>query len=319
MSDYQKESIISNALFKKITDVRVSNSESVLKTARRRKRRKTFTTDGKINIVAADHPARGSLSAGDEPFAMGDRHDLLARLVYVLQSEWVDGVLASMDVLEDLLIIHQLIKDEGETGLLDEKLLITSLNRGGLQGSVWELNDPITGTNASACVKFGIDAAKMLLRIDFSITESLKTIEYCAEGVRDMNTQGLPVFIEPLPVVQENNGFRIIKDAELLLRLVSVASALGDSSRNIWLKVPYTEEFHRVTGATTLPVVILGGDRTPDFQELIERLEKALSAGHQVRGAMYGRNVLYPESGDPLQIAEAIGRLVHLGEGYKNH
>jgi DhnA family fructose-bisphosphate aldolase class Ia len=37
----------------------------------------------------------------------------------------------------------------------------------------------------------------------------------------------------------------------------------------------------------------------------------ALSAGHQVRGVMYGRNVLYPQKADPRQVASAIGKLVH--------
>jgi len=319
MSRYQKESILPLSLFEKITDVRVSHPDTLLETAKKRKRRDTFTHDGKINIIAADHPARGSISVGKDNFVMADRHDLLARLVYVLQSEWVDGVLGSMDVLEELLILQQLIQDEGEPGFLDEKLLIVSLNRGGLSGSVWELNDPITGTDASTCVKFGIDASKMLLRIDFSAPDSLKTMEYCAKGISDMNMKELPVFLEPLPVVEENQGYRIIRDAELLMKLVSVASALGNSSRNMWLKVPYTEDFQRVTAATTLPLVLLGGDRNPDMNGLTELMEKSMAAGHQVRGAMFGRNVLYPESADPFETAELIGRLVHGNVPYKKN
>jgi hypothetical protein len=37
--------------------------------------------DGRLVIVAADHPARASLQVGDEPMAMADRDDLLRRLV----------------------------------------------------------------------------------------------------------------------------------------------------------------------------------------------------------------------------------------------
>ncbi len=310
MSQFQKENIVSAAHFREITDIRVSSPDKILEAARKRKRRNEFVPDGKMNIVAADHPARGSVSVGDETFAMADRHDLLARLVYTLKSEWVDGVLGSMDILEELIILHELMSGQGE-GFLDEKLLITSLNRGGLPGSAWELDDPITGTNAKTCSEYGIDAAKMLLRVDFTSKESLKTIEYCAEGVRDMNTRNLPMILEPLPVVKHQNSYKVIKEADPLIKLIGVTSALGDSSRNIWLKIPYTAEFDRVAASTTLPIVILGGDRSSSLMDHLSDIMDALSAGHQVRGVMYGRNVLYPKKSDPQQIASAIGKLVH--------
>jgi DhnA family fructose-bisphosphate aldolase class Ia len=316
MIRFQKENIISESLFSRITDVRIERPGFVIETAEKRIRRDSFVPDGKMNIVAADHPARGSVSVGDEPFAMADRHDLLARLVYTIKSEWVDGILGSMDILEELLILHGLM-NEYDDGFLDGKLLITSLNRGGLPGSVWELNDPITGTDADTCIEYGIDAAKMLLRVDLNSEDSLKTIEYCAEGVREMNTQNLPMILEPLPVVKHQDSYRVMKEGDPLIRLIGVASALGNSSRNIWLKIPYTEDFNRVASSTTLPIVILGGDRTSDPEHILQDLQRALSAAHQVRGAMYGRNVLYPENADPLQIAESIGRIVH-GEGKMN-
>jgi len=309
MSHFQKEKIISERLFSRITEIRVDQPEYLLEVAGKRKRRKQFVPDGKMNIVAADHPARGSVSVGKEPFAMANRYDLLARLVYTLQSKWVDGVLGSMDILEELLILHGLMNNEGG-GFLDGKLLITSLNRGGLPGAAWELDDPITGTDAKTCTEFGIDAAKMLLRVDFTSKESLKTIQYCAEGVRDMNTQNLPIILEPLPVVKHKNSYKVIKEADPLIKLIGVTSALGDSSRNIWLKIPLTNDFERVVASTTLPIVILGGDRS-GLAEHLAGIVEALAAGHQVRGVMYGRNVLYPEIADPQQVAEAIGKVVH--------
>lgn len=310
MSSFQKENIVSRAHFQEITEVRVSRPGTILETALQRKRRKVFVPDGKMNIVAADHPARGSVSVGDDPFVMADRHDLLARLIYTLQSEWVDGVLGSMDILEELLILHHLMSKE-KNGFLDEKILITSLNRGGLPGSAWELDDPTTGSNAKKCVEYGIDAAKMLLRIDSSSKDSLKTIKYCVEGVKDMNSQNLPIILEPLPVVKHQYSYKVIKKADQLIKLIGVTSALGDSSRNIWLKIPYTDEFERVVASTTLPIVILGGDRSSDLMDHLEDIIDALSAGHQVRGVMYGRNVLYPTIADPQQVATAMGRLVH--------
>jgi len=310
MKSFNKENIIPHSLFQQITSVRVEQPNFALNTAKKRKRRQTFVPDGKLNIVAADHPARGSVSVGNEPFAMADRHGLLARLISTLKSPWVDGVLGSMDILEELLILHGLM-NESENGFLDDKLLITSLNRGGLPGAAWELNDPITGTDGKTCKEFGIDAAKMLLRVDLTEYDSLKTIKYCAQGVREMNEFQLPIFLEPLPVKKKGNNYIVVKEPESMIKLISVTSALGDSSRNIWLKIPYTEQFKTVAASTTLPIVILGGDRNSPLKDVLNNLKLALDSGHQVRGAMFGRNVLYPKHQNPRSVAESIGKLIH--------
>lgn len=312
MTAFKKKDIVPEDLFDSITDVRVDHPEAVSEIAGKRKRRKKFTPSGRLNIVAADHPARGSLAVGEEPFAMADRHDLLARLVYVLRSEWVDGVLGAMDLLEELLVLHEMMKPEtGGKGFLDEKLMIASLNRGGHPGTVWELNDPVTGTVAATCRKMNLDAAKMLLRMDPGSEDSLKTLLACAEGVREMSDAGLPIFLEPLPVKKGNGGYEVIKDADRLVELASITAALGNTSRYTWLKLPFTNNFERVVRSTTLPIVILGGGRSSDIEGLLTDLDAALSSGGQVRGAMFGRNVLYPSAADSLVLSEAIGKLVH--------
>src|SRR5690625_8044975 len=95
---------------------------------------------------------------------MANRHDLLARLISALRCDRVDGVLGSMDILEELLILHGEMEKE-EKDFLDDKLLITSLNRGGIPGSVWELNDPISASGDVPCIRFEVFASKMLLRL----------------------------------------------------------------------------------------------------------------------------------------------------------
>jgi hypothetical protein len=42
-------------------------------------------------------------------------------------------------------------------------------------------------------------------------------------------------------------------------------------------------------------------------------LEFALRAGPNVRGALVGRNVLYPGQEDPIAMADAAGGIVHEG------
>jgi DhnA family fructose-bisphosphate aldolase class Ia len=92
-----------------------------------------------------------------------------------------------------------------------------------------------------------------------------------------------------------------------------VASALGDSSRYLWLKLPYCEDYGKVARATTLPVLLLGGESAGDPAPFLRQLEAALHAGPNVRGALVGRNVLYPGPEDPLAVAEAAGGIVHEG------
>src|SRR6266545_3045713 len=108
MEGFLDEKFLPASVLAKITEVRLADPERSLRTARARKRRSTLTPDGRLNILAADHPARRVTKVGDDPLRMADRHSYLARIVRVLQSDVVDGVMATMDVLEDLLILHHL-------------------------------------------------------------------------------------------------------------------------------------------------------------------------------------------------------------------
>ncbi len=113
MQAFLDEEFLPASALAKITAVRVADPECSLRAARTRKRRDTLTPDGRLNILAADHPARRVTKVGGDSLGMADRHAYLARIVRVLQSETVDGVMATMDVLEDLLILHQLILEAG--------------------------------------------------------------------------------------------------------------------------------------------------------------------------------------------------------------
>ena len=195
--------------------------------------------------------------------------------------------------------------------LLDNKLLIASFNRGGLAGAAWELDDPMTGPDANVCQQFHLDGAKTLLRVDLNEPASLKTIVACAEAITHCNTLELPMFLEPLPVARTEKGYPVTKTAEAVARLAGVASALGDSSRNLWLKLPYTEDFATVARSTTLPILLLGGESAGNPLPFLEQLSTAMHAGYNVRGAMVGRNVLFPGDSDPAVIARAAGAIIH--------
>ncbi len=311
MPTFVDKEFLPAAVLTKLTEVRLADPECPARTAKVRKRRSTLTPDGRLNILAADHPARRVTKVGDDPLRMADRHSYLERIVRVLQSDVVDGVMATMDMLEDLLILHHLILEVGGPGLLDNRLLIASLNRGGLAGTSWEMDDPMTGTSPATCAAMGLDGAKLLLRICDAEPGSLNTIRYCAQTITEMTALGLPTFLEPLPVVKSDGGYRVVKTAEALAQIVGVAAALGDSSKHLWLKLPYCENFEVVARATTLPILLLGGESVGDAMPLLREIAASLAAGANMRGALVGRNVLYPGAEDPLVMAHAAGLIIH--------
>jgi DhnA family fructose-bisphosphate aldolase class Ia len=305
-----RDGVIPMTLLARLTEIRVQDPDCALRVAKTRERRVPLTRDGKLNILAADHPARRVTTVAGNSLGMADRHDYLARIVRVLMSSSVDGVMATMDIIEDLLILHELL---GDHGLLKDKLLIASLNRGGLAGSSWEMNDPVTGASPDTCALWELDGAKILMRLCDDEPDSLKTMVATASAIRETNAFHIPMFLEPLPVAKTDKGYKVIKTAEALAKIVGVASALGDSSRYLWLKLPYCENYEIVARATTLPILLLGGESAGDPTAFLREVSAGMAAGANVRGALVGRNVLYPGDGDPLAVAEAVGGIVHHG------
>ncbi|GAB3670583.1 hypothetical protein GCM10027591_16670 [Zhihengliuella somnathii] len=108
-----------------LTRLRLEDPQAVARAAQARRRHPGPTLGEQNFIVAADHTARGAMSAQGNPTAMNDRRELLDRMQRALANPAVDGVLASPDILDDLLLL----------GALDGKLIFGSMNRGGLAGS----------------------------------------------------------------------------------------------------------------------------------------------------------------------------------------
>jgi hypothetical protein len=300
-------------ILSRVTEIRVSEPERSFQVAKERRRRKSLTVNGRLNILAADHPARRVTRVGDNPLRMADRQEYMARILRVMMSEMVDGLLATMDILEDLLTIHDLMRRAGGPAFLDDKLLIASFNRGGLLGSSWEIDDPLSGPTAASCAEWGLDGAKILLRICDAEPDSLKTLLATVRAITELNAVGLPMFLESLPVTKTEKGYVIVKTAEELARTAGAASAMGDSSRYLWLKLPYCENYEMVAQATTLPILLLGGEPVGDATPFLRELWAGLKAGPNVRGALVGRNILYPGDDDPLAVIESVGGIIHKG------
>ena len=251
-----------------ILDARTANPEAIALAAARRKRPASLLNEhGRLMMIAADHPARGALGAGDRPMAMADRADLLDRLCLALSRPGVNGVLGTPDVFEDLLLL----------GALDDKVVVGSMNRGGLSGSVFELDDRFTAYDAKSVLNMHLDGGKMLLRIDPADPASVRTLEACGHAVSDLARMTKLAMVEPFLARRVDGRVHNVLDADAMIRAVEVAAGLGTTSSYTWLKVPVVPDMARVMAATTLPAVILGGEVSADPDAAFERWRAALA------------------------------------------
>jgi hypothetical protein len=250
---------------------------------------------GRLMLMAADHPARGALRAGADPLAMADRGRLLDRLAIALSRPGVDGVLGTPDVLEDLLLM----------GALEGKVAIGSMNRGGLAGTAFEIDDRFTAYDAEAVQRMGLQGGKMLLRIDPEDPATARTLEACARAVGDLATRGLMAMVEPFIAHRVDGRVRNDLSTEAVIRSAGVASGLGWTSAHTWLKLPVIEDMEPVLAATTLPVLLLGGEVAADQDAQFASWRKVLG-NPQVRGMVVGRTLLSPPDGDVAGAVDAV-------------
>jgi DhnA family fructose-bisphosphate aldolase class Ia len=282
-----------------LLDVRVRSPHRIAEAAAARTRPAHLTDQtGRLLLVAADHPARGAMRAGNRPMAMADRIDMLRRLVTALGRPGVDGVLGTADVLEDLLLL----------GALESKVVIGSMNRGGLAGTTFELDDRFTGYRADVVGAMGWQGGKMLARIDPEDPATATTLESCARAVDELAAHRLMAMVEPFIVQRVDGRVHNVLTPEAVIRSSAVAAGLGSTSAYTWLKLPVVDDMETVLAATTLPVLLLGGEVAADQEHQLAQWRKALAVP-SVRGMVAGRALLYPPDDD---VAAAVDATVGL-------
>ena len=286
-----------------LVETRVHRPHAVAEAAARRARPASLVGEhGKLMMIAADHPARGALGAGDRALAMADRADLLDRLCLAISRPGVNGVLGTPDVLEDLLLL----------GALEGKVVVGSMNRGGLAGSVFEMDDRFTAYDAASIAAAGYEGGKMLTRIDLADPATVGTLESCARAVGDLASRGLMAMVEPFMSHRDpaDQGGRVRNEltADAMILAMTIAAGLGTTSAHTWLKVPIVDEMERAMAATTLPALILGGEVAADPDTAYASWEKALALP-TVQGLVIGRSLLYPPGDD---VAAAVDTAVGL-------
>lgn len=269
-----------------ITEIRATDPAAVSRAWQHRSTRPTLRGNGRLMIVAADHPARGALAVGLRLTAMNSRTDLLDRLRAALADPGVDGVLATSDILDDLVLL----------GALEDKVVFSSFNRGGLAGSTFELDDRMTGATAASTAAANMNGGKMLCRIDLDDPGTAATLTACAQAVGQLAAHGLIAMLEPFMSSRVNGKVRNDLSPDAVIKSVHIGQGLGATSAYTWMKLPVIDEMDRVMESTTMPTLLLGGDPT-DPDEAFASWEKALALP-SVRGLIVGRTLLYPPDDD---------------------
>ena len=257
---------------------------------------------GRLMVIACDHPARGALGAGERPLAMADREDLLQRCVAALSRPGVNGFLGTAEIIEDLALL----------GALDGKLVWGSMNRIGLQGASFEMDDRFGAYDVQGIEASHLDGGKMLTRINYADPGSASTLKSSAEAIDSLSERGLNAMIEPF-ISRWEDG-RIVNDLseEAVIRSICIAQALGRSSAHTWLKLPCVSEpasMRRVMASTSLPSLILGGEVSADPEATRASWAAALELPN-VRGLVVGRSLLYPRNDDVEAAVDAAVALL---------
>lgn len=286
--------------FEMIRKTRAENPQRIAEAYAKRERRELLPADGKLMIVAADHPARGALRVGDDHLAMAHRYQLLESLAIALTRDGVDGVLATPDIIDDLVLL----------GLLDNKIVVGSMNRGGLAGAIFEIDDRFTAYSIQELVEKRLDFAKTLNRIDLSDSATADMLETTAQVIDEASANQLPIMLEPFMSNRAGGTVTNELTAEAMIKAVAISAGLGASSAYTWLKIPVVENMEAVMESTTLPTLLLGGDNVKNQETLVTQWESALELPG-VRGLVAGRALLFPHQGSVEQAVDSAVELVH--------
>ncbi|EPD31604.1 Cgl0159 family (beta/alpha)8-fold protein [Gleimia europaea] len=287
-------------LIDKITEIRTYEPERIQRALANRTKGKLPTNGKPLMIIACDHAARGALAAGKNPNAMASREELLSRCVTALSRPGVDGFLGTADLIEDLTLL----------GALDNKLVYGSMNRGGLAGASFEMDDRFTGYTAHGIKAAGLDGGKMLMRINYEDSGTVRTLEHCAQAVDQLAQEQVMAMVEPF--ISERKNGRIVNDLspDAVIKSMAIASGLASTSAYTWLKLPVVEDMERVMEASTLPALILGGEVRKDARAAMESWGKALELPN-VKGLVIGRSLLFPPDDDVAGAVDATVQILN--------
>lgn len=237
-------------------------------------------------ILAADHRARGVLTI--ERYA-----DYLAALRAALPA--CDGLMASAQPLADLV---------GD-GLAPGQSSWLSLNRTGLAGTAFELDDRSVAS-AERAQREGYSGIKWMTRIDIEDPITADALEMLGALLEDVAELGLHAMIEPLSWSHD----AVDRSVDGIVYAAVLAHDLGAPL----LKVPVpdvmpgserVDAVARIVESVGVPVLFLGGPYRADRLELLHEIGDAMAGG--AAGLAIGRGVyLDPFPGEMAALVRAV-------------
>jgi DhnA family fructose-bisphosphate aldolase class Ia len=243
-------------------------------------------------ILAADHRPRGVMTI--EAYA-----PYLAALTAALPA--CDGILASRQPLQDLVAA-------GAVGPGQRTYL--SINRTGLAGSVFELDDRLV-TSVTEAVAQGWTGIKHMTRIDPDDRLTAPALELLGQVIDESRSAGVEALIEAL---WWSDG-AMARDTDAIVRAAVIAHDMGAPL----LKVPVPAvaagrqrmaAVARVVESVGVPVLFLGGPRGQSGRAaVLAEVGDAMAGG--AAGLAMGRLVF--EDPDPAEMAKLVADAVHGG------
>ncbi len=241
-------------------------------------------------ILAADHRARAVLTTENWSEFSGS----LARAL-----PFCDGILATVEPLTSLAAA-------GHITALHRTYL--SINRTGLAGSVFELDDRLVASVRRAAAD-GWTGVKHMTRIDFADPVTASALELLGQVLEHAREAGLEVLVEPL-VWHEG---RVQRDADAIVLAAVIAHDLGAPV----IKVPVPaaspgaerqRAVARIVASVGVPVLFLGGPVTEAGRDrVLDEVRDVMEGGGA--GMAMGRT-LYQDP-DPAEMAGLVDALVH--------
>jgi DhnA family fructose-bisphosphate aldolase class Ia len=241
-------------------------------------------------ILAADHRARAVLTTEN----WAEFFDALAR---ALPS--CDGILATAQPLDGL-------ARAGHLTALHRTYL--SVNRTGLAGSVFELDDRLVASVPRAAAD-GWTGVKHMTRIDMDDPITASALELLGQVLEQARQAGLEALIEPLVWDQG----RIRRDTDAIVMASIIAHDMGAPV----IKVPVPaaapgaerqRAVARVVASVGVPVLFLGGPRTEAGRDhVLDEVRDVMEGGGA--GMAMGRTIY--QDPDPAEVAGLVHELVH--------
>jgi DhnA family fructose-bisphosphate aldolase class Ia len=241
-------------------------------------------------ILAADHRARAVLTT--ENWA-----EFFGSLALALPS--CDGILATAQPLSGLAAAGHLTAAH-RTYL--------SINRTGLAGSVFELDDRLVASVPRAAAD-GWSGVKHMTRIDMDDPITASALELLGQVLEQGSAAGLEALIEPLLWEQG----RIRRDPDAIVLASVIAHDMGAPV----IKVPVPavapgaerqRAVARVVASVSVPVLFLGGPRTAAGRApVLDEVRDVMEGGGA--GMAMGRTIY--QDPDPAEAAGLVHDLVH--------